>query len=44
MDNERKNFYEVLEIEANATPNQIENAYIRSRKLIRVKVWHSTHS
>jgi curved DNA-binding protein CbpA len=31
MDNERKNYYEVLEIEANATPNQIENAYIRAR-------------
>jgi curved DNA-binding protein CbpA len=31
MDAERKNYYEVLEIEPNATPQQIENAYIRSR-------------
>lgn len=31
MDAERKNYYEVLEIETNANPNQIENAYIRSR-------------
>lgn len=31
MDAEKKNYYEVLEIETNATPNQIENAYIRAR-------------
>lgn len=31
MDAERKNYYEVLEIEPNANPQQIENAYIRSR-------------
>lgn len=31
MNNERKNYYEVLEIETNATPNQIENAYTRVR-------------
>lgn len=31
MDAERKNYYEVLEVEPNANPQQIENAYIRSR-------------
>lgn len=31
MDAEKKNYYEVLEVEPNATPQQIENAYIRSR-------------
>ncbi|HXH31423.1 MAG TPA: helix-turn-helix domain-containing protein [Bacteriovoracaceae bacterium] len=31
MDGERKNYYEVLEIEMNASPGQIETAYIRSR-------------
>lgn len=31
MDAERKNYYEVLEIEPNANPQQIENAYIRAR-------------
>lgn len=31
MDAEKKNYYEVLEIEPNANPNQIENAYIRAR-------------
>jgi curved DNA-binding protein CbpA len=31
MDAERKNYYEVLEVEPNATPQQIENAYIRAR-------------
>ncbi len=31
MDAERKNYYEALEIETNATPNQIEIAYIRAR-------------
>lgn len=31
MDAERKNYYEVLEIETNATPAQIEQAYLRSR-------------
>lgn len=31
MDAEKKNYYEVLEIETNATPQQIENAYIRAR-------------
>lgn len=31
MDTERKNYYEVLEIEANANPQTIENAYVRSR-------------
>lgn len=31
MDAERKNYYDVLEIEPNANPQQIENAYIRAR-------------
>ena len=31
MDAEKKNYYEVLEIETNATPNQIENAFVRSK-------------
>jgi DnaJ-class molecular chaperone len=31
MDAEKKNYYEVLEIEINANPQQIENAYIRAR-------------
>lgn len=31
MDAEKKNYYEVLDIETNANPQQIENAYIRSR-------------
>jgi curved DNA-binding protein CbpA len=31
MDAEKKNYYEVLEIETNASPQQIENAYIRAR-------------
>lgn len=31
MDVEKKNYYEVLEIEPNANPQQIENAYIRAR-------------
>ena len=31
MDTERKNYYDVLEIETNATPGQIETAYIRAR-------------
>ena len=31
MDAERKNYYEVLEIETSANPAQIENAYIRAR-------------
>lgn len=31
MDAEKKNYYEVLEVEVNATPAQIENAYIRAR-------------
>lgn len=31
MDAEKKNYYEVLEIEPNANPQQIENAYIRAR-------------
>lgn len=31
MDAEKKNYYDVLEIEPSATPNQIENAYIRAR-------------
>lgn len=31
MDAEKKNYYDVLEIETNATPNQIESAYIRAR-------------
>ncbi len=31
MDIEKKNYYEVLEVESNANPQQIENAYIRSR-------------
>ena len=31
MDAEKKNYYDVLEIEPNANPNQIENAYIRAR-------------
>ena len=31
MDAERKNYYDVLEIETSATPAQIEQAYLRSR-------------
>lgn len=31
MDVEKTNYYEVLEIESNANPQQIENAYIRAR-------------
>lgn len=31
MDADRKNYYEVLEIETNANPQTIENAYIRAR-------------
>lgn len=31
MDAEKKNYYEALEIETNANPQQIENAYIRAR-------------
>ena len=31
MEAEKKNYYEVLEIEINANPQTIENAYIRSR-------------
>ncbi len=31
MESERKNYYDVLEIEPNANPQQIENAYIRAR-------------
>jgi DnaJ-class molecular chaperone len=31
MDAEKKNYYEVLEVETNANPQQIENAYIRCR-------------
>lgn len=31
MEAERKNYYEVLEIEMSATPNEIETAYIRAR-------------
>lgn len=31
MEAEKKNYYEVLEIETNANPQQIENAYIRAR-------------
>ncbi len=31
MDAERKNYYDVLEIEPNANPNQIEQAYVRAR-------------
>jgi len=31
MDAEKKNYYEVLEIEINANPQQIESAYIRSK-------------
>lgn len=31
MDVEKKNYYEVLDIEPSATPDQIETAYIRSR-------------
>lgn len=31
MDLEKKNYYEVLEIETNSNPQQIENAYIRCR-------------
>lgn len=31
MDAEKKNYYDVLEIETNANPQQIENAYIRAR-------------
>ena len=31
MDAEKKNYYEVLEVETNASPNQIETAYMRAR-------------
>lgn len=31
MESEKKNYYDVLEIESNANPQQIENAYIRAR-------------
>jgi curved DNA-binding protein CbpA len=31
MEAEKKNYYEVLEIEPNANPQQVENAYIRSK-------------
>lgn len=31
MDSDRKNYYDVLEVETNATPNVIEQAYIRAR-------------
>jgi curved DNA-binding protein CbpA len=31
MDAEKKNYYEVLEVEVNANPQQIESAYIRSK-------------
>lgn len=31
MEAEKKNYYEVLEIDTNATPAQIENAYLRAR-------------
>lgn len=31
MEAEKKNYYEVLDIEVNATPDQIETAYIRAR-------------
>lgn len=31
MDSEKKNYYEVLEVEINSNPNQIETAYKRSR-------------
>lgn len=31
MDADRKNYYDVLEVETKATPNQIESAYIRAR-------------
>lgn len=31
MDLERKNYYEVLEVEKNASPSQIEQAYLRAR-------------
>lgn len=31
MDSDKKNYYDVLEVETNATPAQIEQAYIRAR-------------
>ncbi len=31
MDSEKKNYYDVLEIASNATPQEIENAYVRAR-------------
>lgn len=31
MDTERKNYYEVLEIETNANPQQIEQSYVRAK-------------
>jgi curved DNA-binding protein CbpA len=31
MDAEKKNYYEVLEVESHANPQQIENAYLRAR-------------
>jgi hypothetical protein len=31
MDAEKKNYYEILEVEENANPEQIDNAYLRSK-------------
>lgn len=31
MDSEKKNYYDVLEIETNSTPGQIESAYVRAK-------------
>lgn len=31
MDAEKKNYYDVLEVETNATPGQIESAYVRAK-------------
>ncbi len=31
MDAEKKNYYDVLEVEANSTPGQIESAYVRAK-------------
>jgi curved DNA-binding protein CbpA len=31
VDNEKKNYYDMLEVPTNATPKEIENAYVRAR-------------
>ena len=31
MDAEKKNYYDVLEVEPNSTPGKIESAYVRAK-------------